>query len=954
MLMNSGLDHTKAPRAGATAPARTATRMPGQRVINEAELGLGLGSVMKVVDQRTVQIFFGASDEVRVYNIRTAPLKRMRLRPGQTARLRDGRRFKVEKITRTREGILYYAGDGVKAAETDLDDVIPAAEAVDRLQTGQFSPVGDYDLRVDGWRLRQSFLDTEARGLVGARVRPLGHQLYIAHKIARQEVPRVLLSDEVGLGKTIEAGLIFSALRALGRAHRVLIVTPPSLVHQWMAEMYRKFNEMFSVLSEERCEELDESLDGGPSPFEASPRAIVGIDVLLKTKLRLKQAAAAQWDLLIVDEAHHFKWSSDDPKSAKGYAAIEMLAARAGGLLLLTATPARDGLQTEFGLLRLVDPERFSDFEQFEREREQMKRIADVAARVADGDEGAGRQLLALLPADQGLRAAVESGNRARVLRELIDRHGTGRVLVRNRRDRLHGFPERVLHGIPLQGEWHDSDDDLTGCDALPPDARPSDPRVDWLLDTVRAFEGEKIVLICASERLVHMLARVFRERSALKVAVFHEGLSTVERDRQAAWFAEPEGATILLCSEIGGEGRNFQFSHHLVLFDLPIHPDLVEQRIGRLDRIGQDHPIHIHVPYLEGTPHEALFRWHRDALLSFERPVSGAEEVMIDMRWQLGEMLAAWRPAAKEYKRRETLLAGFTAETARTLEHVRRTIEESVDFLVDLNSYDEEEGARLVEEVRRIDADHRLRDWVSRVFDRFGVVDEQIDVMGRERIRAGEMMFVDAFPGLPNDEMGATWRRTLALAREDLQFLSSDHPLVDGALGIMLDGDEGRAAVAAWPEAPMNAVILQCLFVLDPSGPADLELHRYVPITAIEVMIDVKGRTVEASIGALRKAGPDVTEKLQPLFEGRVPLLLEEAQGRASAVARPIVEEGLRTARAMLGEQQQRLVELRRVNPTLPEAEVERHARRVARTLRAISDAEVHLDAVRVIVAES
>lgn len=956
-------------RAVAAAPARTATWIPGQRVVNEAELGLGLGHVIDVVDQRAVRIHFGATDEMRVYNIRTAPIKRLRLRVGQQARMRDGQRFRIEKILRTREGLLVYTGEGMKVRETDLDDVIPAAEAVDKLQTGQLSPHGDYTLRVEGWRLRQSFLSGDTRGLVGARIRPLGHQLYIANKIARQEVPRVLLADEVGLGKTIEAGLIFSTLRALGRAQRVLIVTPPSLVHQWMAEMFRKFNEMFSVLSESRCDELDESAEGGPSPFDVSPRAIIGIDLLLRSRRRLEQALAAPWDLLIIDEAHHLRWSShphgDGSASGehratadhKAYAMVEMLARRADGLLLLTATPAREGLASEFGLLRLVDPQRFVDFRAFERERERMRAVADVAAAVErHGLAQTAARLENLFPNDAGLVEAIRSGDRSRVLGALIDRHGTGRVLIRNRRDRLHGFPERVLHGVALKGEWSANHDDLTALAALPPDARPNDPRVSWLVDRVRAFDGEKVVLICSTERIVHMLARVFREQTALKAAVFHEGLSIVERDRQAAWFAEPDGAVVLLCSEIGGEGRNFQFSHHLVLFDLPLHPDLVEQRIGRLDRIGQDHAIHIHVPYLKDTPSEALFRWHRDALGSFQLPVTGAEDVVNAMQWQLGEVLSAWVPTSPQYGRRNELLEALNQQTARTLAHVRKTIEESVDYLVDLNSYDEEEGERLSEEIRAVDDDPALRDWTSRVFDRFGVLDEQVDALGRLRVRASDMMFVEVFPGLRDGDMGATWRRSLALAREDLDFLTRDHPLIEGALGLMLDGDEGRAAVCGWDGAPFDGVLLQCLFVLDVSGPPALELHRFMPITPIEIVLDVKGAhhaDLSTDGANLRRIGPDVIERLQPLFENMVPGLLETAQGLATQQAQKVITASLAEARARLSEQQQRLVELRRVNPTLPEAEVEQHARKMARSLKAIESAEVHLDALRVIVAE-
>ena len=111
-------------------------------------------------------------------------------------------------------------------------------------------------------------------------------------------------------------------------------------------------------------------------------------------------------------------------------------------------------------------------------------------------------------------------------------------------------------------------------------------------------------------------IAAALRSRSGIHAAVFHEGLSLIERDRAAAWFADLEfGTQVLVCSEIGSEGRNFQFAHHLVLFDLPLNPDLLEQRIGRLDRIGQTAAISLYVPYLEGSPQASMLQWYHEIM---------------------------------------------------------------------------------------------------------------------------------------------------------------------------------------------------------------------------------------------------------------------------------------------------------------------------------------------------
>ncbi len=118
------------------------------------------------------------------------------------------------------------------------------------------------------------------------------------------------------------------------------------------------------------------------------------------------------------------------------------------------------------------------------------------------------------------------------------------------------------------------------------------------------SHRSQKVLVICAKATTALQLEQVLREREGIRAAVFHEGMSIIERDRAAARFAEEDtGAQVLLCSEIGSEGRNFQFASNLVMFDLPFNPDLLEQRIGRLDRIGRAHDIQIHVPYRKNRP---------------------------------------------------------------------------------------------------------------------------------------------------------------------------------------------------------------------------------------------------------------------------------------------------------------------------------------------------------------
>ncbi|WP_257252317.1 helicase-related protein, partial [Endozoicomonas sp. SESOKO3] len=225
---------------------------------------------------------------------------------------------------------------------------------------------------------------------------------------------------------------------------------------------------------------------------------------------------------------------------------------------------------------------------------------------------------------------------REQLLKTLLDRHGTGRVLFRNTRAAVGGFPGRVVQGyaqkLPELYQIAQEEETEVRGSLYPELAYQShirvndmdpwwkvDPRIDWLINLLKLLKKQKVLVICANANTALDLEDALRILSGIPTAVFHENMTIVERDRAAAWFADEEyGAQVLVCSEIGSEGRNFQFAHHLVLFDLPAHPDLLEQRIGRLDRIGQTETIKIHVPYIEGTGQELIFHWYDQGLNAF------------------------------------------------------------------------------------------------------------------------------------------------------------------------------------------------------------------------------------------------------------------------------------------------------------------------------------------------
>jgi ATP-dependent helicase HepA len=283
---------------------------PGQRWVSNTESELGLGIVLKVANRR-VEMSFPAAGEKRTYAVDIAPLSRVRYEVGQQVSNTEEQALLISEVEE-HNGCLIYLGTNeddeiVVLPESELNSFVQFSKPQERLFAGQVDKNRAFELRLDTLRYYRQLQQSPVAGLMGPRIQLLPHQLYIANETANRYAPRVLLADEVGLGKTIEAGLIIHQQLITGRANRVMIVVPDSLIHQWLVEMLRRFNLFFTILDEERCLALVES--GTENPFESAQLVLCTMSFLSEQADRLEQATIAEWDLLVVDEAHHLEWS---------------------------------------------------------------------------------------------------------------------------------------------------------------------------------------------------------------------------------------------------------------------------------------------------------------------------------------------------------------------------------------------------------------------------------------------------------------------------------------------------------------------------------------------------------------------------------------------------------------------------------------------------------------------
>ncbi|WP_317848008.1 RNA polymerase-associated protein RapA [Pseudomonas sp. HTZ2] len=941
---------------------------PGQRWISDSEAELGLGTIL-AQDGRLLTVLYPATGDTRQYSLRNAPLTRVRFSPGDQITHFEGWKLTVREVEDA-DGLLVYHGlDGQNQArvlpETQLSNFIQFRLASDRLFAGQIDPLSWFSLRYNTLQHTSKQMLSTLWGLGGCRAQPIAHQLHIAREVADRIAPRVLLADEVGLGKTIEAGLVIHRQLLCGRASRVLILVPENLQHQWLVEMRRRFNLQVALFDAERFIESDAS-----NPFEDAQLALVALEWLVEDEKAQDALFAAGWDLMVVDEAHHLVWHEE--QASPEYALVEQLAQVIPGVLLLTATPEQLGQDSHFARLRLLDSNRFHDLAAFRAESEHYRPVAEAVQELLD--EGrlspkAHATIEGFLGAEgEALLAAVTDGDSqasARLIRELLDRHGTGRVLFRNTRAAIQGFPERQLHPYPLANpaQYHDLPSgeraELYPEVAFQAQGETSDderwwrfdPRVDWLIDTLKMLKRTKVLVICAHAETAMDLEDALRVRSGIPATVFHEGMSILERDRAAAYFADEEfGAQVLICSEIGSEGRNFQFAHHLVMFDLPAHPDLLEQRIGRLDRIGQKHTIELHIPYLQDSPQERLFQWYHRGLNAFLATCPTGNALQHQFGPRLLQLLEGGDSKAWE---------ALVDEARAERERLEAELHSGRDRLLELNSGGAGEGQALVEAILEQDDQFALPIYMETLFDAFGI-DSEDHSENALILKPSEKMLDASFPLGDDEGVTITYDRNQALSREDMQFLTWEHPMVQGGMDLVLSGSMGNTAVALIKNKALKpgTVLLELLYVSEVVAPRSLQLGRYLPSAALRCLLDANGNdlsprvafeTLNDQLESVPKASANKFVQAQ-----RDVLAKRIASGEAKVMPSHVerVAEAQRRLAAEADEELARLTALKAVNPSVRDSEIDALRKQREEGLAMLEKAALRLEAIRVLVA--
>jgi len=759
-----------------------------------------------------------------------------------------------------------------------IDDLeLASDEPQDQLARGHIGDPTAAHLKLLAGIVAHAYAYDPASALLNARLEPKLHQAFVAHRVVNKIAPRMILADEVGLGKTIEAGLVIKELRARKRISRILIVTPASLSRQWQSELKTKFNESFEIIDGPAAKHFGR---GGKNPFEASGNLICSYQFATSGS-RPEQIVEAGWDMVVFDEAHRVRRTGTSASSRRVTAAYKLadeLRDQVDGLLLLSATPVQLHAYELFSLVDLVEPGLFPSFEAFERVREKLPKLNELMRALLKWETLDQDDKLMALVSSAGVIVELnlspemldsEEGRRE-VERRLTARHPLADSLIRNRKAHLgiQGERRAEIRWVNLSNdelEVHERvveylkdgyrlalgqknnavgflmvtylkmltssshalrtslrrrisvlqdalagdaaarsalkiDDDIWDAeessevltevemvvgaadriqievevleDLVEELADIRDSKIRDLIDLMGELGGQKVVLFTQFIETQLFLEKAL-EANGVQVSVFNGRMNADAKE--AAIRAFRTRTQVLISTESGGEGRNLQFAHVLVNYDLPWNPMKIEQRIGRLDRIGQTEPVHIYNMVCRNTLDERIIEVLNDRIKLFVESVGALDPILGTVEKSIASFALGSEDAAVEFREFAEDLDKKVAE-ARLLE---RTM---ADFVLDQASFRRDEANELLGR-RPLVSTMELRASIELGLEYLGgrlVPHEE----GGETFTLAPRLASRI--GAPTSSPRGVFDPVDAVRMDDVDFFACGHPLVDRVLAGM------------------------------------------------------------------------------------------------------------------------------------------------------------------------
>ena len=979
-----------------SAPSRF---VKGQRWLSQTEPELGLGLVINTEIDR-VTIHFPSTETTRVYTVENPPLTRVKFSVGDVLKTQDGKNFTVEGVEDA-AGTVVYISKGKRIEESRLSDSLTFSKPFDRLLNAQVEEKQVYNLRHRALYRRFKTFRAPLRGLLNGRFTPRAHQLHVAVQATRLAHPRVLLADEPGLGKTVEAGLILQRLHTFGTARRVLLAAPEAMLPGLLTELTRRFAFAFHQLGAEDFEakpakkaapakKSAKAAKAAPThPFaEAEPEEgeeEERPDFWLATSLELlaghrgkhaKEAAETAWDVVIIAGAETLHWSEDGGNPA--WAAADLLARASTSLLLLSSEGPEADPKHHFGRLHLIDPDAFSSPRKYSAHRKELEPLEHAVTKllgVTACDRESDSLLKPLEPGDARLKELHKLWKEGReevrdqIIDHLLDAHEAGRFVFRNTRDRIAGAPTcevsfttleakpEVRDGLKEEFKHHGPRQDPG---KGKPKAEPS--AVDaaaaaWLAGMVNPpppppppAPGEpppppppplpRVLVLTASR------ARAVAVEKALRNKV--EG--TVELVTDAPRADQGVAPRVIVCGDDDLAGRTFPGLDLAVLWDTPLTLSEARRRMDVCEH-SFNGTLRLLLPVVADTPQEMTARWLHEGLHAFTTASAAQAEAHAEFAKAVHDV--AKRIGVKHNPKLDDELKALVKKSASAVEAAQRRLDKHRDVFLEAVSNRTPSAEQAFSRMTSSDDDDSLDLFMNRTLETLGILVET---------KGPRVVFIKPNPEssfhfelVPKDGMTFAYHRAVACTREDAHFLTWDHPFVSQAIDRLLVTAIGNTAYVVWEDERAQIVLLEGIYLATPKSSAhDNLVARYMPPTPVRVVIshefeDMSSEYTSEVVNKMVRNGRrewirNNARPLHNILPGMMRNLNQRAEHRMRELA---AKAGLQMETILNGD----IARLRRLPETKRrKAEIRRIEEQIAGTRTLFSDPMLVCDQLRLI----
>ncbi|MBY9006088.1 MAG: DEAD/DEAH box helicase family protein [Candidatus Lokiarchaeota archaeon] len=769
--------------------------------------------------------------------------------------------------------------------------------------------------------------------ITNSRLNLMPHQINVAHRLSKEYFPRMILADEVGLGKTIEAGIYIKEMMARTLVERILIIVPATLVKQWKFEMKNKFNIEFSIYDGKKFKQYKvKGNNKNPklleNPFYYDNLILCSLQFARNPKYRelLSQIA---WDIVIFDEAHHLRRyltniSTENYRETRNYLLARKISDNCESLLLLTATPLQLHSFELYSLIELIHPGEFENFSDFEHFRKNMPFINLLASNIKTIDKLNSFELkntikllknFKYINENQSDNAVIHylqiEENKNKLIERIEKDHTLSKFLIRNRKQKV--FPKELLNerivntimvhpkneelsiyneiriylakiynsalnrknpGIgfiittlqklltsskyailkslerrleqitklknlktefkelekedpeffqsELEEEFLDTESELESISSNFSKIKTDKKLIDVLNqeNIIKEFyiKLKKIPYDSKSEKFIEIIDQIYKKNPKEKILVFTQfvdtllylkdliyksnqqftiktfygGLNKEAKDNAVEEFRNSKNLSILLSTEIGGEGRNFQFCRVLINYDLPWNPMKLEQRIGRLDRIGQEsRKIFIYNLFMEGTiENDILFALNKRINI-FEESIGYLEPIIGKIERDFKDLIFS-EPEQKQRKLRE-----FNFDIENQLKSLKETNAQFDDFMIDKKSFQIKDLLSFISSCEDIQLSHNeLFYFITYFFnleDNYGsIINTPLFYKKEEISNYSKIILEKAILNFLHQkllkEYNGTFNLEIARNREEIDFFALGHPLINSIINFCIN----------------------------------------------------------------------------------------------------------------------------------------------------------------------